>query len=101
MVRRHHSSPFARWNIYDICIRRSCNATSYFISVIYFNFLRYLLACYLSFTFCDFDTVDLEIYRVDRSISAEVESIDRVDSSRVDQSNLLSEHEVESVDNID
>ena len=45
--------------------------------------------------------VDLEIDRVDRSsrsIFSPVESIDRVDSSRVDRS---SEREVESVDNID
>ena len=41
--------------------------------------------------------VDLEI---DRSISTEVESIDRVDSSRVDQSNRSNEREFELVDNI-
>ena len=31
--------------------------TRYFSSEIYFNFLRYLSACELSFTFCEFDTV--------------------------------------------
>ena len=48
--------------------------------------------------------LDLEIDRVDRSsrsISAEVESIDKVDSSRVDRSNRSSKREVESVDNVD
>jgi len=45
--------------------------------------------------------LDLEIDRVDRSISAEVESIDRVDSSRVNRLNRSSERVVESVDNID
>ena len=50
------------------------------------------------------DATDLEIYWIDRSsrsISADVKSIDRVDSSRVDRSNRPSERKVESVDNND
>ena len=46
-------------------------------------------------------SLDLEIDRSSRSISAEVDSIDRVDSSRVDRSIRSSKREVESVDNID
>jgi len=38
-------------------------------------------------------------FRLPTRLCAEVESIDRVDSSRVDRSNRSSEREVESVDN--
>jgi len=49
---------------YDVCIRICWNPKFYFSSEIYFNCLnRYLFACELSFTFCDFDTVAFFDYK--------------------------------------